>query len=420
MEDTAGVLLDLFVIFVLAKVAAELFERLGQPTVVGELLVGVAIGPHALGIIDVPLVDSQGGLSLVYEVIAGLGLVILLFSVGLETRLDELLEVGPRALVVAAAGEAVTFALAAGFMAATGHATVESFFVGAAVIATSVGITARVLHDLGVLRSREARIILAAAVADDILALLVLTAVAQMGEGGAFDVGEVLVTAFLAVAFVGFAALVGTRVVQRYSLHLERLRFWNAPLAIALALMLGLSAAAAEIGLAGIIGAFLAGLMLAESREQLQLERNIEPIAEFLVPFFFVITGAKVDIGLLAEGDTLALALAITAIAIAGKVIACGASGYGLGPRSMAILGVGMTPRGEIGFIVASVGLAQGSIGGDIFSAVIFMSIATTLVVPPVLSALYAGRPVAPPLRRPGLPRYVRVRRPGRPEQEPG
>ncbi len=396
MEDTAGVLLDLFVIFVLAKLAAELFERLRQPAVVGELLVGVAIGPYALGIVDVPFAGSGDSLTFVYDVIAELGLVMLLFSVGLGTRLDELLEVGPRALAVAVLGGALSFALGAGLMAALGDGSTESLFVGAALLATSVGISARVFRDLGVLGSREARIILGAAVVDDILALLALTAVAQTGESGGVDAREVGVTAVLAVAFVAFATLIGTRAVRQYSLHLERLRFSDAPLAFALALMLGLSAAAAELGLAGIIGAFLAGLMLAESREHLQLEERVAPIAAFLVPFFFVLTGAKVDLGLFAEGETLALALAITGLAIAGKLIGCGAAGLGLGGRPMAILGVGMMPRGEIGFVVASVGLAQGSIGGDVFSAVVFMSVATTLLTPPLLAALFRGRtPVA-------------------------
>ena len=391
MEETAGVLLDFFIIFVLAKAAAEVFQRVRQPAVIGELLVGVAIGPHALGLIDVPLLDTHEGLAMVYEVMAELGLVVLLFFVGLETRLTDLLRVGGRSLTVAMLGVALPFALGTAFMALMGHPRVEALFVGTALVATSVGITARVLRDLGVLATREARIILGAAVADDILALLALTAVVQIGKEGGVDAGELVVTAVVAVAFVTFTAMVGTRVVKRYSLHLERLRMPNAPLAVALALMLGLSAAAGELGLAGIVGAFLAGMMLAESREQLQLERRAQPIYEFLVPFFFVLTGAKVDLGTFGEGGTLGLALAITSLAIAGKLLGCGAAGYGLGKRSMAILGIGMVPRGEIGFVVASIALAQGSIGADVFSSVVFMSIATTLVVPPVLSVLYAG-----------------------------
>ena len=402
MEETAGVLLDFFIIFVLAKAAAEVFARLRQPTVIGELLVGVAIGPHALRLIDVPLLDSHEGLSFVYEVMAELGLVVLLFFVGLETRLDDLLRVGRRSLAVAVLGVALPFALGTAFMASTGHPNTEALFVGAALVATSVGITARVLRDLGVLASKEARIILGAAVADDILALLVLTAVTQMDQEGGVDVGEVVVTAAVAVAFVAFTALVGTRVVRRYSLHLERLRIPNAPLAVALPLMLGLSAVAGELGLAGIIGAFLAGIMLAESREQLQLERRAQPIYEFLVPFFFVLTGAKVDLGAFSEGGTIGLALVITGLAVLGKLVGCGVGGYGLGRRSMLILGVGMVPRGEIGFVVASVALAQGAVAADVFSSVVFMSIATTLLVPPVLSMLYTGSPSRSDGSRPG------------------
>ena len=392
MEEIADVLLDLFIIFVLAKAAAEVFQRLRQPTVIGELLVGVAIGPHALRLIDVPLVDSHEGLSLVYEVMAELGLVVLLFFVGLETRLDDLLRVGRRSLTVAVLGVALPFALGAAFMVLTGHPRTESLFVGVALVATSVGITARVLRDLGVLGSKEARIILGAAVADDILALLALTAVTQIGREGGVDAGELIVTGAVAVAFVVFTALVGTRAVRRYSLHLERLQITHAPLAVALALMLGLSAAASELGLAGIIGAFLAGMILAESREQLQLERRAQPIYEFLVPFFFVLTGAKVDLGSFSGGGTVGLALAITSLAVVGKLAGCGAAGYGLGKRSMLILGVGMVPRGEIGFVVASVALSRGAVGADVFSSVVFMSIATTLIVPPVLSVLYGSQ----------------------------
>lgn len=391
MKEIADVLLDFFVIFVLAKAAAEVFHRLRQPVVIGELLVGVAIGPHALRLIDVPLLDKHEGLAMVYEVMTELGLVVLLFFVGLETRVTDLLRVGGRSLTVAVLGLVLPFALGTAFMGLTGHSRVEALFVGTALAATSVGITARVLRDMGVLSSNEARIILGAAVADDIMALLALTAVTQIGKEGGVDARELIVTAVVAIAFVAFTAAVGTHVVQRYSLHLERLRMENAPLAVALALMLGLSATAGQLGLAGIVGAFLAGMMLAESREQLRLERRAMPIYEFLVPFFFVLTGAKVDLGAFKEGGTIGLALAITSLAIAGKLLGCGAAGYGLGRRSMLIVGVGMVPRGEIGFVVASIALAQGSIGADVFSSVVFMSIATTLLVPPVLNPLYRG-----------------------------
>jgi Kef-type K+ transport system membrane component KefB len=386
VEHTADILLDLFVIFALAKIAGEAFRRAGQPSVVGELLVGVVIGPHALGIIEVSFGDEEG-LSLAYEVLAELGLIVLLFMVGLETALDELLSAGRRSSIVAVLGVALPFAMGAGFMAATGSDSAEALFVGAALSATSVGITARVLRDLGILDSTEANIIIGAAVIDDVLALLVLAVVSQVGDGESVDVLEIGTTALIAAGFLAFALLLGPRAARRYSLHLERLGA-GGPLVVALALMLGMSAVAAELGLAGIIGAFVAGLMLGESREHLRLEHRVQPIYEFLTPFFFVITGAQVDLGAMLEGDVLALCLAITLLAIAGKVIACGAGAFGLGWRSMGVVGVGMVPRGEIGLVVASIGLAQGSTGNDVFTAVVFMSIATALIAPPALRAL--------------------------------
>lgn len=412
MSELAGVLLDFFLIFLFAKLAAEIFERLRQPVVIGELLVGMVIGPHALELIGVPtgpMIDlfgsehaAQEGLDFVYEVIAELGLIVLLFYVGLETHFEDLLRVFRRASAVAILGVALPMALGTGFIALLDHSGKEALFVGAALVATSVGITARVMRDLGVLGSREARIILGAAVVDDILALLVLVVVSDLASEGAVDVTQVALVSLQAVAFIGFALLVGTRLMARYSLHLERLRVGSAPLLAAIGLMLGLSALAAEIGLAGIIGAFLAGIVLAESREQLRLERDVRAIYEFLVPFFFVLTGAKVDPAVFTDPGTLGLAAAITGLAIAGKVIGCGAAGWGLGWRSMGILGTGMAPRGEIGFVVASIGLSLGAISDEIFSAVVFMSIATTLLAPPVLQLLY--RMGAPPSRSEATP----------------
>ncbi len=399
MNEVAGVLLDLFLIFVFAKVAAEAFERARLPTVIGELLAGMIIGPHALGLIGVPtepMIDFFGGehlaeegLDFVYEVVAELGLIVLLFYVGLETQFEALLRVLRRASVVGVLGVALPMLFGVAFIAALGHSSEEALFVGAAMVATSVGITARVMRDIGALGSREARIILGAAVIDDILALLVLVVVSDLAEAGSVDVTQTALVAVQAVAFVSFAALVGARLMTRYSLHLERLRMASAPLVVAMVLMLGLSALAAEIGLAGIIGAFLAGIVLAESREQLRLERDVFAIYEFLVPFFFVLTGARVDMGALGDPDVLGLAAGITGLAIVGKIIGCGLAGAGLGWRSMTILGVGMTPRGEIGFVVASIGLSLGAISDDIFSAVVMMSIATTLLAPPVLHLLF-------------------------------
>ncbi len=408
MEDITGILVDLFVLFAAAKVAGELFTRLRQPPIVGEVLVGVLIGPHLLGFVGSPdssLINLFEGIgseeaakeavTVVFDVIALLGVIILLFFVGLETRLSELLEVGGRATMVAVLGIIVPFILGFAFIwltdpVGTEDLEIEAAFVATAMVATSVGITARVLGDLGAIRTREARIILGAAVVDDILALLMLSVVSGLGEDS-FDALELGLTAVVAVAFVVFAALVGTRVIRQYSIHLERLKIKNAPFLVAMIVMLGLSALAGIIGLAAIIGAFLAGMMLAEAKERFNLEQQALPVYEFLVPFFFVIIGTKVDPGAFTDTTILMVALGVTGLAVLGKLMGGSVASVGLPRRSAAIISVGMVPRGEVGLVAASIGLGAGIITEDIFSAVVFMSIATTIIAPPFLVWLYRG-----------------------------
>jgi Kef-type K+ transport system membrane component KefB len=404
-SEVTALLLDLFIIFLAAKLAAELYERIHQPPVIGELLAGVVIGPYALGLIGTPdagLVDAfhgdpaaaQEAIDLVYHLIAELGVVVLLFFVGLETRVSDILKVGGRAGAVAVLGVAVPFALGYSLMGPLlGHPQVEAIFVGAAMVATSVGITARVLRDLGVIASRESRIILGAAVIDDILAMIILAIVAGLAATGTIRALDVAVIAGQALLFTALLAFAGTGAMRRYGLRLEGLKMDNAPFAVALAAMLGLAALAGSIGLAAIIGAFLAGMVFAEAREHFELEHQALPIYQFLVPFFFVITGSQVDWRLFVTPSLMGLALGVTALALLGKVVGCGLGVLGQSPRSVAIIGVGMAPRGEVGLIVASLGLSLGAIPQDIFSVVVIMSILTTLVVPPVLRLLYAGQP---------------------------
>jgi Kef-type K+ transport system membrane component KefB len=405
LNAITGLLLDLFVMFLAAKLAAELFERIQQPPVIGELLVGVLIGPSALGLIGTPdagliaafhgdVQAAQESVNLLFHLLAELGVVVLLFFVGLETRITDLLKVGGRAGTVAVLGVVVPFVLGYALMGPLlGYPQIASIFVGAALVATSVGITARVLRDLGVLATTESRIILGAAVIDDILAMIILAIVAGLATTGTISMVEMTVIAGQAVLFTAFVALVGTQVVRRYGLGLAHLKMDNAPFAVALLTMLGLAALSASIGLAAIIGAFLAGMVFAEAREHFELEHQALPIYQFLVPFFFVLTGAQVDWRLFIDGGIMGLALAVTALALLGKMVGCGLGMLGRGRRSTAIIGVGMAPRGEVGLIVASLGLSLGAIPAPIFSVVVIMSILTTVVVPPLLRLLYAGHP---------------------------
>jgi Kef-type K+ transport system membrane component KefB len=332
----------------------------------------------------------------VHHVLAELGVIILLFYVGLETRVSDLLRVGPRALLVAVLGIVLPFVFGLEFMVLQPTERLTDAFTATTLVATSVGITARVMRDLNVLGTREAKIILGAAVIDDVLAMLLLATVVALGtqQTDGAESWHLLLLLGQALGFVLFVALVGSRVVRRYSFHLDRLRIENAPFAVALMLTLGLAALSGVIGLAAIIGAFLAGMVLAEARDQYQFEQQARPLYQFLVPFFFVVTGAEVNLAVFADPSVLALAAALTLLAVLGKVLgggiaAWGASGGYAPLRSAAIVGVGMVPRGEVGLIIAGIGRAQGVIPDPVFSALIIMSITTTLVAPPVLKWLY-------------------------------
>lgn len=377
-------LVQLFILFAAAKLAGELFERLHQPAVVGELLVGMLLGAGMLGVVHV---EDE----LFLREFAELAVVILLFRVGLETRLSDIKAVGGTALAVAIAGVVLPFALGYGFYVLTGQDSIQALFLGAALVATSVGVTARVLSDLRLLGERESRIILGAAVIDDILGLLVLSVVSGAGEGG-LDAVTIATTVVLSFAFLAVFALFGTRAVRVGGHLLERPRIAQAPFAFAVALCLGVAALAQVIGLAAIVGAFLAGMVMAESPERYELEKNFEPVAEFLVPFFFVITGATVDPGQFVGGGTLGIVLVVVALAAVGKLVACGLASARLGLRAAAIVGVGMIPRGEVGIIVANQGARVGAVDARTFAVIVAMSILTTLIVPPVLKALFAPR----------------------------
>jgi len=374
-----SLLLQLFVIFVSAKLLGEVFERLSLPAVLGELLAGVLLGPGLLKLVT----PSETTIS-----IAGLGAIFLLFTVGLEVHPKELTGVGRTALVVAAAGVAVPFLLGFGFMSLRGSPSSEAVFVGAAMVATSVGITARVLGDLNALQTRAARIILGAAVFDDILGMLVLAIAAGMAAGGPIRWVQFGVLAGLALSFALFMLFVAPRVIRRVRPRVEKMSLRNAPLILALGLCLGLSVAAERIGMAAIIGAFFAGLAFAEFSPEWNLQPRVNALNEFLAPFFFFTLGAQLDLGSF-SGSVLTTALVISLLAILAKVVGCGLPLLREGWPQALRVGVGMTPRGEVGMIVAAVGLNLNMVSPAAYAVVLFMTAVTTLIAPPWLRYLF-------------------------------
>ena len=375
--ETGSVLVDLFVLFAAAKLLGELFEHIGQTAVVGELLAGILVGPHLLG-------WAGTGEGPVLEVVAELGVIILLFTVGLETSIEDLRAVGRPAILVGVLGVAFPFAAGAGVMFLLGNNSTDALFVSAAIVATSVGVTARVLRDLGVVQSVTARVILGAAVVDDILAILVLALIAGSAEGGISTAGIVVLVLEVAV-FLGLVLVFGPRATRRLSSLVRLPGVPESPFLVAVLLTLGLAALSEVIGLAAIIGAFFAGLIFEFRREEVSTQ--IEPVYEFLVPFFFAITGTRLDLTVFADPAVIGLASLITVIAIVTKVGGGFLGSLSLGRLPALVVGVGMVPRGEVGLIVASLGLGLG-LDRDLFGVVIVMTVVTTLVTPPLLSPL--------------------------------
>lgn len=387
-DGLADILLALFLVLLAAKIGDEIFKRIGQPAIIGEILAGVVIGPSVLGLV------SPGE---TLEVFAELGVVFLLFWVGLETRLSDLRVVGGVATRVGVFG--MLLPLLAGFAAAEafGGTFETSLFVGAALVATSVGITSAVLIGMDALKTLAARTILGAAVIDDILAMIVLAIAVGIAEDGSLDVASIVLVTALAVGFVFFVGLGGTRIVARWPDIFHAPRFAESPLLPAVILCLGLAAFSAEIGLAAIIGAFLAGMIVAETRDRDDFEKEVAPLYAFFPPFFFVFIGLQVDLGALADLEVLAALAGVTALAAATKFAGAWLAARSLGPRDALAVGVGMIPRGEVGIIVAGIGVSTGVITDSLFTVIVGMSIATTLLAPPLLKRVLEHGGDGPP-----------------------
>ena len=384
MSHETAILLGLVVVFVAAQVGAELAQRLRLPAVVGEIAAGCVVGPSVLGWVTVnePL-----------QVLAEIGAVLLLFSVGLETRIGDIRKVGRIALLVGAGGVLVPFVLGTAWALWSGFATPKALFIAAAFVATSAGITARVLQEMGVLHRTVSRVILGAAVIDDILAMLLLGVVTALQDGGTINVAGLVVVVVQAVGFVALAAVVGTQVMRKSSRLLDAPISPLSPLTISLSLCLALAFMASYLGLAAIIGAFLAGQVAAETRQRHILEKQLQPIMALLVPFFFVVTGMQVNLGALATFEALGSLLLITLLAVVSKLVGAGLGALALGRRSALIVGVGMIPRGEVGIIVASLGQQAGVFTTTTYALIIAMSLLTSVIAPPLLGRLLRDEP---------------------------
>ncbi len=398
VDPVASVVGGLAVMLLAAKLGGELAIRVKQPAVLGELIAGIVLGNLSFGGVT-PFEGLARNETI--EVIAGIGALILLFEVGVESTVGQMLKVGLTSLLVACLGVALPFALGWGVSAwlLPGSSAYVHAFIGATLTATSVGITARVLQDLGASRTSEARIILGAAVIDDVLGLVILGAVSgaigAAAQGEAFSAMSVVRITVAAFGFLIGALAVGVFAAPRLFSIASMLQGRGVLLTMSLSLCFALAWAASAIGLAPIVGAFAAGLVLEDvhfkdfvSRGERSLEDLIRPISDALVPIFFVLMGLRTDLGAFTSGGSLELAAALTVVAIIGKQ-ACALGVTMPGVNRLAV-GIGMIPRGEVGLIFASVGAGLTLdgvpvIGPSTFSAVVLMVIVTTLVTPPAL-----------------------------------
>ena len=399
-QEVLEVLVALVVILLAAKLGGDLFERIQQPAVLGELVMGMIIGNiHLLGwdVFEPFKHDTT------LEILAELGVIILLFEVGLTSTVREMMKVGLASFLVAMIGVIAPFFLGWGVAGwfLPESSTLVHVFVGATLTATSVGITARVLKDIGKLQTKEARIILGAAVIDDILGLIILAVItgiisaAASGVGDGIGSADVLWIVLKAVLFILGAVIIGGWVLPHYFKFGFQLKTKGVLLSFSLLVCFLLAFVAGQIGLAPIVGAFAAGLILEEvhfkdfeSRGEHKLEELLAPIATFLVPIFFVRMGMLVDLTTFANVSILGFAAALTLAAMVSKQV-CGLAIFEKGINRLAI-GLGMIPRGEVGLIFAGIGAGlmlngEPVIEAGTYSAVVIMVIVTTLVTPPLL-----------------------------------
>ncbi len=415
----AAVLLSLVVVYLASKVGGELCARIDLPPVLGELVAGVVVGVSALHLLVFP--DGVGGAadslimtllnatstanadslttifdaaSEVISVMAELGVVILLFEIGLESDLKELLKVGPQATIVAIVGVVTPFSLGTvGLVTLFGVPLVPAIFAGAALTATSIGITAKVLAEIQQLTSREGQIIIGAAVLDDVLGIIVLAVVASLAREGTVEISNVIYLIVSATVFLIGSIWLGRLLNPLFVALVDRLKTRGQLLISALIFAFTLSYIADVIQLEAILGSFAAGLILAETDKRRELEEQVIPIADMLVPVFFICVGARTDVSVLnpfvpENREGLITAAFLILVAILGKVVT-GLTVFGQPGINRLAIGVGMIPRGEVGLVFAAVGSASGVLPKSLNAAIIVMVILTTFLAPPLLRVVF-------------------------------
>ncbi len=421
MEYLLQILVTLVVLYALARAGTVLVSRFGLPGLIGEIIMGVVIANLVIGdfslmeFLDLgmpaPGVEGDHG-SGVYPIVyamAELGVIFLLFTVGLETKVNDLMKSGKAAFFCALMGVIVPFILGFALIMGTEGNMNHALFLAAAMVATSVGITARIIKDLKLMDTREARIIIAAAVIDDVLGMIVLAIVKGMVESGELSILNVASITLQAVVFVLAVIAICKWVIPRIYDYFEdrkkakeaagKVPFSTNKLVLAIIICLAMAALAEFIGLAAIIGAFLAGMMFADHAWEWDLESKIDSISTFLLSFFFLNVGLQVDVSTLGDTSLLLLVVVVIILAIISKLVGC-SLGAKMGDRSLdssslKIIGFGMAPRGEVGIIVAAIGLSLmtpdkvPAMSPELYAVVVLMSVITTIIAPPIISKLF-------------------------------
>lgn len=421
--ELLSILVTLLVLFALARLGNRLFERFGMPGLIGEIIIGILIANIAINgtsLLDVlglqmPSPGSELPYSEQYSVLytlSELGVIFLLFSVGLETKVSNLLSVGKTALLVAILGVVIPMLLGCAYIMATDGNFHHAMFLGAAMVATSVGITARVIKDLHLIEKRESRIIIGAAVIDDVLGMIVLAIVKGVaGSDGGVSIGGIALIIIEACVFVLAIIAIAKWVVPRiydwnqkrkaaYTERTGRIPQGFNDFILGIIVCLAFAALAEYIGLAAIIGSFLAGMLFADHAWESGMDKKVDSLTTFLISFFFLVVGLQVDLSQFSSVGVIVTTVIVIALALISKYVGCFAGariGEHMDNKSCNIIGVGMIPRGEVGIIVATIGLntvVDGStaLSPELYSIIVMMAVATTIIAPPILTRMYKAK----------------------------